>query len=239
MARADPVDENADVLSARSILGCGLALGAAVTCAADQGTTGAGATAIDAGFSDRSPLSVSLKQVAPDLRTDTGFERIYQLPGEGGLFMRRDGAMSAVFPESVYEWIRVSKYRWRQAAAIPPSTVFIIGDPNDHLPGMKPPAELFGIAPPTPPPSAALRPTQEQPLTRPVAGMIDGLVRTGPLPAASAPAAPPERDEGANEPAAEARRSSPPPRDMSSEVFRRERLRDIARRLGPQRGRAG
>lgn len=235
MASADPVDENETVFSARSILGGWLVAAAGAVCAADQVATSSDATAIDAGFSDRSPLSVSLKQVAPDLRTDTGFERIYQLPGQGNLFMRRDGAISAVFPESVYEWIRVSKYRWRQAASIPPSTVFIIGDPNDHLPGMKPPAELFGIAPASTPPSAALRPTLEQPRSEAVATSIDTLVSTGPLPSVSAPALPPEHANTTSGQASPSKASSPPPRDMSSEVFRRERLRDIARRLGPAR----
>lgn len=79
---------------------------------------------VDAGREDVGPLGTSLRSDPVDQRLPTGFERVYRVPGSSTLLMRGNGALFAVFEESVYR---------RSGAALPPGTVFHIGMP-DHRP---------------------------------------------------------------------------------------------------------
>jgi hypothetical protein len=90
------------------------------------GTAAAGPTRprldiVDAGREDVGPLATSLRADPVDQRLPTGFDRVYRVPGSESLLMRGNGALFAVFEESVYR---------RAGAALPPGTVFHIGMPD-------------------------------------------------------------------------------------------------------------
>ena len=76
---------------------------------------------VDAGREDIGPLATSLKSQPVDARLPTGFHRVYRVPGSDALLMRGNGALFAVFSESVYDDGR---------AVLPPGTVYHIGMPN-------------------------------------------------------------------------------------------------------------
>jgi len=76
---------------------------------------------VDAGREDVGPLATSLRADPVDQRLPTGFDRVYRVPGSESLFMRGNGALFAVFEESVYR---------RSGAVLPPGTVFHIGMPD-------------------------------------------------------------------------------------------------------------
>jgi hypothetical protein len=86
-------------------------------------------TPITPGVSDVSPLMLDLAVQPIPLDQDAGFQRVYRLSPEvrffgGGGFARRSGAITAIFPQSVY-------LPGRDGGAIPvvpPGTVFVIGD---------------------------------------------------------------------------------------------------------------
>ena len=76
---------------------------------------------VDAGREDIGPLATSLKSQPVDARLPTGFHRVYRVPGSDSLLMRGNGALFAVFSESVYDGGR---------AILPPGTVYHLGMPN-------------------------------------------------------------------------------------------------------------
>jgi hypothetical protein len=78
---------------------------------------------VDPAVEDTGPLSVSLRDLQVDLRGPVGFEHIYRVPGhEDELYMRMDGGLLAVFPQSIY-----TDTRWGPVPIIPNNTVFYIG----------------------------------------------------------------------------------------------------------------
>ena len=80
-------------------------------------------TPVDPTVEDTGPLSVSLRELQVDLRGPVGFEHIYRVPGhEDELYMRVDGGLLAIFPQSIY-----SDTRWGPVPIIPNNTVFYIG----------------------------------------------------------------------------------------------------------------
>lgn len=84
---------------------------------------------VDPGTEDVGALGTSFRQPSYDIRLPTGFQRVYRVPGEEDKLMRGNGALFAVFPESVYR---------RTARGIkpvaPPGTVYHIGMPGElHL----------------------------------------------------------------------------------------------------------
>jgi hypothetical protein len=85
---------------------------------------------VEAGFEDLSDRAVSTRIRPVDMRTPTGFERVYEVVGSGGLYARRAGAVTAVFDRSLYAG--------NATALIPAGTVFYIGSlPVDlHRPGL-------------------------------------------------------------------------------------------------------
>ncbi len=77
---------------------------------------------IDQGIEDRSVLSESLREVETGLGQPNDFSQVYRLPGQDR-FVRVQGALYAVFPESAYGSGGVP--------LIPHGTVFHIGRPPD------------------------------------------------------------------------------------------------------------
>ena len=91
---------------------------------ADFGRSGVGGLRpLDASVEDVGPLSHSLRRVDSGLRQPTSFENVYRLPGSS-LLARADGALYAVFPQSVY-----ANTQQGQFPLIPAGTVFHIGTP--------------------------------------------------------------------------------------------------------------
>lgn len=84
---------------------------------------------IDQGIADRGPDAISLRHVDIDLREDNEFDRVYTAPGRSDLLMRRRGAITAVFPESVY-----ARRKGGMIPVIPPGTIFLIGLPVENDP---------------------------------------------------------------------------------------------------------
>lgn len=76
---------------------------------------------------DVGPLSDSLREVnmQVDLRTPTGFQNVYRVPGRDDLLMRASGGVYAIFPESVY--VQTEK---GMLIKVPPGTTYSIGMPG-------------------------------------------------------------------------------------------------------------
>lgn len=93
-------------------------------------------TKVEQRIGDVDPLGVSSRQLPTDLRVPIGFRDVYRINGSamhanrwgivnqmgGDLFARMDGAVTAVFPQSVY-----TETREGVVPLIPAGTVFIIG----------------------------------------------------------------------------------------------------------------
>jgi hypothetical protein len=83
---------------------------------------------VDPGHGDTSPNAISLKRMDLDLRQPSGFQHVYQISSIDAFgakqttFMRMDGAVTAVFPRSVYLPTAAGLL-----PDIPPGTVFHIG----------------------------------------------------------------------------------------------------------------
>jgi hypothetical protein len=81
---------------------------------------------VDSTVADRNSLSESLRLMPVDL-SPHGFERVYSVPGRDDLLMRSNGALYAVFSQSLYG--RDPK-RGTSRVLIPAATVFYIGRPD-------------------------------------------------------------------------------------------------------------
>ena len=87
---------------------------------------------LDPTVDDTSPLGDSLRQVDMmlDLRSPSGFQYVYRMPGSNDLLMRASGGVYAIFPQSVYVQTKEGTF-----AVIPPGTIYSIGMPGpDMLP---------------------------------------------------------------------------------------------------------
>jgi len=80
---------------------------------------------VDQAIEDISVLSTSLRRVEPGLQQPNDFSRVYRLRGSRDRFMRVQGGLYAVFPESVYGATKEGQLR----ALIPHDTMFHIGPP--------------------------------------------------------------------------------------------------------------
>ena len=79
---------------------------------------------LEAQVEDVSILSASLRVESPGLAQPSGFDAVYRVPGDSGKLMRVNGALFAVFDQSVYlSWNGLS------FPEVPPSTTFYIGAP--------------------------------------------------------------------------------------------------------------
>lgn len=79
---------------------------------------------VDPGRQDTGPMAESLRLLPFDLRHPTGFDQVYRVPGQEGMFMRMDGGLTAIFPKGVY-----SQTPFGDLPEVPPGTVFHIGTP--------------------------------------------------------------------------------------------------------------
>jgi hypothetical protein len=121
-------------------------------------------TQVDPGVADRGPGSVGLRRFAPDLRSPSGFDSVFEIERTNPFaplgqrrslfFIRAEGGLTAVFPRSVYSGATGSLI-----PQIPPDTVFYIG----------PLPRQFGVSPPLrggagdPPRSGGLPSTSPRP----------------------------------------------------------------------------
>ena len=80
---------------------------------------------LDQRVEDTSPLSRSLRSVERGLSAPTGFQQIYRFPGEEELYMRVNGGIYALFPQSAY-----SPGANGPIPLIPAGTIFYIGQPE-------------------------------------------------------------------------------------------------------------
>ena len=80
---------------------------------------------VESGVEDVSVLSTSLRVQQPGLDPGTGFDSVYRVPGQSDRYFRANGALFAVFDQSVYRsWNGVG------VPEVPPSTTFHIGIPQ-------------------------------------------------------------------------------------------------------------
>jgi len=86
---------------------------------------------VDAGVGDRHSLGQSLRIHPVDL-SPHGFRNVYKVPGRDDLLMRTDGALYAVFDQSVYVRDPNAKTPTMKAM-IPAATVFYIGKPDFRM----------------------------------------------------------------------------------------------------------
>lgn len=165
---------------------------------------------LDEGVADRGPSSLSLRRLDIDLRQDSSFEHVYAVPGRPDLFMRRQGAVSAVFPESRY-----LASAQGDIAVIPAGTIFYIGlptlfilpSPTSHTADHHAPSSLMLSRPPSTPISAPIDARIARPITAPTA----------------APTPRPTTSPSHTMRAA----------DLSQQAIRARRLRQISDRLAP------
>lgn len=100
-------------------------------------------TRVEQNVADVDPLGVSFRQLSTDLRQPTGFRDVFRIdnanldgprygysnPSHATMLARVDGAVTAVFPQSVYMPTRKGS-----VAMIPPGTIFYIGGlPSDSF----------------------------------------------------------------------------------------------------------
>lgn len=80
---------------------------------------------IEQRIEDVDPLATGFRRIELGLRQPFGFEEVYRVPGDDERFMRIDGGLYAVFPQSVY-----TNRRFGELPLIPANTVFWIGTPD-------------------------------------------------------------------------------------------------------------
>ncbi|HYF13542.1 MAG TPA: hypothetical protein VD971_00570 [Phycisphaerales bacterium] len=103
-------------------------------------------TPVDQGVADRGALSASHRQLPPDFRAPTGFDRLYRVESRTPLFRgqsaplyaRVQGGIIAVFPQSEYRDLG----RGLTQVRIPAGTIYLLRDPTPMLgdPGVEPAA---------------------------------------------------------------------------------------------------
>jgi hypothetical protein len=96
---------------------------------------------IDQTIEDISVLSTSLREIEPGLQRPNDFSGVYRVRGGQDRFMRVQGGLYAVFPESVYEATREG----RMKAIVPNDTMFYIGPPPLLDPESLPTAPPAGL----------------------------------------------------------------------------------------------
>lgn len=79
---------------------------------------------VEEAFADRDPLASGFRQFNADLRQPAGFSDLYQVEGRE-LFVRRSGAVWAVFPRGRYV-----THEGKTIPQVPPGTTFSIGMPS-------------------------------------------------------------------------------------------------------------
>ncbi len=92
---------------------------------------------VDPRHDDIGPLALSLKDLQPDLRQPSGFDKIYRVgnhnPRGDDRFARVSGALAAVFNRSEYTSVKTKKGGTRIRIDVPAGTIYYIGGiPNDQ-----------------------------------------------------------------------------------------------------------
>lgn len=162
---------------------------------------------IDEGIADRGSGAVSFRRIAVDQRQDTNFDHIYSAPGRPDLLMRRDGAITAIFPQSLY-----GVTKGGMIPMIPAGTLYFLGTPSCDDPCL--PAPIAG------PPTKSETPDRDaRQNSTPVSSPIDARVSSATFkPTTRYPA--PDGAEATM--------------DSAAERARVQRLREIAERIGPR-----
>ncbi|MGE3109661.1 MAG: hypothetical protein AB7G11_08255 [Phycisphaerales bacterium] len=154
---------------------------------------------VQQGVADVGPLGVSPRVLQQDLRVPTGFRDVFEIDPSNGAdpssrrFVRRNGAIFALFPRSIY------RYTDRGIAVpVPPGTIFYIGGLPSHLSG-------------EPVASAAAQPRWPTTLVRAGgrAHSAAGALQSDPAPARRAQPARPDRPHDPSRAGTEAPSSSP------------------------------
>ena len=78
---------------------------------------------VDAGVEDTSAISESLQVAQPDLKEDQSFEKLFRVKGSPEIYVRRAGALHAVFRDPLYAEIFSGTL-----PLIPTGTVYCIGE---------------------------------------------------------------------------------------------------------------
>jgi len=144
---------------------------------------------VSPGGVDLSPLMTDNAFRPVDLRVPMGFERLYEIVDSGGLFARRNGAVTAVFDRSIYGW--------NSMPLVPPGTIYYVGPlPIDLArPGVFASSLPFAGETPTPsmhrvPSELAVRPVQTRSDDLSAGGRVDLRVGRDALAKGLPPAAP-------------------------------------------------
>ncbi len=183
-----------------------LALSVALVSSSASAQSALSGQEVDPGISDVSPIGTSLRQINIDPRAVLTFDRIDVVPGEPGKYMRQSGALRAVFPQSDYVATRAGV-----VPSIPAGTVFFIGPPAD--------ASTFWSGPVGA--SASLS--------------VPLATYTGIQPQRATVLAAEAERAARHAAVASERTEREAPASISTESYRRARLQQIARTLGPGR----
>ncbi|MFG0259487.1 MAG: hypothetical protein ACF8LK_03960 [Phycisphaerales bacterium JB041] len=166
----------------------GLLLGAGLAAHASAQSDDSRFREVSPGGVDLSPLMADNEFRPVDLRVPMGFERLYEIVDSGGLFARRNGAVTAVFDRSIYGW--------NSMPLVPPGTVYYVGSlPVDLArPGVFASALPFADQTPAPsmhrvPSELAVRPVRSRAEDLSAGGRVD--LRVG---REAAPKNPPPRE---------------------------------------------
>lgn len=84
---------------------------------------------VDPGYEDTGILGESFRLPMADLRQPDGWDRVYRMEGrDGAIFARRNGGVTAVFPQSDY-----INTRDGSIPTVPAGTIYVIGEPAPWL----------------------------------------------------------------------------------------------------------
>lgn len=86
-------------------------------------------TPVEQSVADVSPLSASLRQLEPDFSVPQRFDRVYTSPDFPGMYLRINGALTAVFPQS--EYVQSGD---GMTPILPRNTEYFIGRPSRLTP---------------------------------------------------------------------------------------------------------
>lgn len=124
---------------------------------------------VEAGVADVGPLDAGMRAMQVDLRQPFGFDSVYRIHGRDDVFVRGQGGLYAVFPQSVY-----ANTRNGSIPLIPHGTTFYIGEPALDA--------LAPEGPPAPERMATAGPQRIDPNAQPVSRRKETPVRLAPPP---------------------------------------------------------
>jgi len=123
---------------------------------------------VDQGVADVHPLATSLRSMLIDLRTPTGFDRVFKLDQKSSRFFRSSGALHAIFPHSTYAFDEQAQL----IPTIPAGTRYVLGDAG--LAAARAEAEKYARNSGIDSPAQARAVKREiKPLARPLEGLSD------------------------------------------------------------------